>query len=227
MMKALVPTCNRPDLFARLISRLDGFEVIGFVNNTNPENILMYKNIDLPANVKLIFTDILGEPKACHVHTFRKMLTYVNDECLIIEDDVIPCVSFNDELLNRIRILKGKCQEFTLSPINQPFRNSDFYSGGTSRPVQIGGFEFIDSAWVDGNFYMTAGVLQAMKLWLSTPVKVYGVSSGIGRRNSAEIHKRSWKMFTAVPTMVEHLDHDSVMFGDHRKSVPLISRFGM
>lgn len=226
-MTALIPTCNRPDLFDRLISRLEGFEIIGFVNNTNQDNILRYKKIDLPANVKLIFTDISGEPKACHVHTFRKMLSYVDDECLIIEDDVIPCQNFYDELQYRIRVLKGEGKEFSLSPINQPFRNSDFYSGGTSRPVRIGGFDFIDSAWVDGNFYMTTGVLQAMKLWLSTPVKVYGVSSGIGRRNSAEIHKRNWRMFTAVPTMVEHLDHDSVMFGDHRKQVPLISRFGV
>jgi len=224
-MKALVPTCNRPDFFFRLISKLDGFEVIGFVNNTTPENILKYKTIKLPANVQIVFTGISGEPKACHVHTFRKMLMYVDNDCLIIEDDVIPCANFYDELQCRIRTLKNEFKEFTLSPIYQPFRNSDFYSGGTSLPVHIGGMTFIDSAWVDGNFFMTAGILRAMKRWLSTPVKVYGESSGIGRRNSFEIHKSNWKMFTAVPTMVEHLDHDSVMFGEHRKQVPLISRF--
>lgn len=224
-MIALIPTCNRPEFFARLVSRLEGFDIIGFVNNSSPDNLAKYRAIELPANASIIFTDISGEPKACHVHTFRKMLTYADEECLIIEDDVFPCDRFYDELQNRIKVLKQQFPEFALSPIHLPYRNSDFYSGGISHPVKIGELNFIDAAWIDGNFYMTDGVLQAMKQWLSTPIKVFGVSSGIGRRNSAEIHMRNWKMFTAVPTMVEHLDHDSVMFGDHRKQVPLISSF--
>lgn len=224
-MIALVPTCNRPELFARLVSRLEHFQVIGFVNNTTPENLMKYIALDLPVNVRLIFTDIGGEPKACHVETFRLMLQYANEECLIIEDDVLPCPCFHAGLHNRIDILKTQAKNFVLSPIYLPNRNSDFYTGAVSHPVKFDVFNFIDQAWVDGNFYMTSGVLAAMKEWLKDPVTIFRSSSGIGRKNSHEIHRRGWKMYTAVPTLVEHLDQDSVMFGDRRKEVPLIARF--
>ena len=224
-MIALVPTCNRPELFARLVSRLEYFQVIGFVNNTTPENMMKYIALDLPVNVRLIFTDIEGEPKACHVETFRLMLQYVNEECMIIEDDVLPCPCFHAALHNRIDILKTQAKNFVLSPIYLPHRNSDFYTGAVSHPVKFDVFHFIDQAWVDGNFYMTTGVLTAMKEWLQDPVTIFRSSSGIGRKNSHEIHRRGWKMYTAVPTLVEHLDQDSVMFGERRKQVPLIARF--
>jgi len=248
-MIALVPTCNRPELFARLVSRLEHFQVIGFVNNTTPENLMKYIALDLPVNVRLIFTDIGGEPKACHVETFRLMLQYANEECLIIEDDIVPCPHFYYALLNRIDILKTvrprhpghpefisgsfsgslptetATANFTLSPIYLPNRNSDFYTGAVSHPVKFDVFNFIDQAWVDGNFYMTSGVLAAMKEWLKDPVTIFRSSSGIGRKNSHEIHRRGWKMYTSVPTLVEHLDQDSVMFGERRKQVPLIAHF--
>lgn len=224
-MIALVPTCNRPELFSRLVSRLEGFQVIGFVNNTTSENEAKYLKLSLPENATLVFTGIEGEPKACHVQTFRLMLTYVFDECLIIEDDVFPCPTFYSELLTRVNILKTATENFTLSPIYLPNRNSDFYTGSVSRPVRVGPYNFIDQAWVDGNFYMTSGVLAAIKQWLSGKVKIYPASSGIGRKNSREIASRSWKMYTAVPSMVEHLDQDSVMFGDRRKQIPLIAKF--
>ena len=105
-MIALVPTCNRPELFARLVTRLEGFDVIGFVNNSTPENEQLYLKLKLPENATLVFTGIEGEPKACHVETFRLMLTYAFDECLVIEDDVFPCPNFYNELQNRIRLLK-------------------------------------------------------------------------------------------------------------------------
>lgn len=224
-MIALVPTCNRPELFARLISRLEHFQVIGFVNNTTPENMMKYAVLNLPDNVTLIFTGITGEPKACHVETFRLMLEYASEECLIIEDDVLPCNNFLQELQTRINFLKTATENFTLSPIYLPHRNSDFYTGAVSRTVKFDLYNFIDQAWVDGNFYMTSGVLAAMKEWLSGPVTIFNSSSGIGRKNSHEIHRRGWKMYTSVPTMVEHLDQDSVMFGDRRKQVPLIAKF--
>lgn len=226
-MIALVPTCNRPELFARLVSRLERFQVIGFVNNTTPENLMKYIALDIPDNVTLIFTDIAGEPKACHVETFKLMLQYASDECLIIEDDVFPCPDFYDELQKRISVLKTAMAtaNFVLSPIYLPRRNSDFYTGSISRPVRFSQFNFIDQAWVDGNFYMTAGVLSAMKEWLKDPITVFRSSSGIGRKNSHEIHRRGWKMYTAVPTLVEHLDQDSVMFGERRKQIPLIAKF--
>lgn len=224
-MIALVPTCNRPELFARLVSRLEGFEVIGFVNNSTPENMEKYKALSLPVNVRLIFTDITGDPKACHVKIFWIMLESAHDECLVIEDDVFPCDNFYDELRSRIYVLKSRGTNFVLSPIYLPNRNSDFYTGGKSQAVKIGPYHFIDQAWVDGNFYMTAAVLAAMKQWLSGKVKTYPASSGIGRRNSFEIYRRKWKMYTAVPTLVEHLDQDSVMFGDRRKQIPLIAKF--
>lgn len=225
-MKALVPTCNRPELFSRLVSKLDGFDVIGFVNNTTGQNMLRYSKLDLPDNVKLVYPDIHGEPKQCHVDTFRMMLTHADSDCLIIEDDLFPCDHFHDELMKRVLVLKNLGKEFTLSPIYLPYRNSDFYTGGKSRRVRIGTFGFVDQAWVDGNFFMTSGVLESMKLWLHD-IKIYGVSSGVGRRNSKEIAIRGWRMYTAIPTLAEHLDHDSVMFPDHRKQVPLISRFGV
>lgn len=224
-MIALVPTCNRPSLFARLVSRLQGFEVIGFVNNSTAANLQQYRSLELPDYASLIFTDIAGEPKACHVHTFRYMLEHVNDKCLVIEDDVFPCSNFHDELSSRIRELKKHHEEFTLSPIYLPNRNSDMYTGGKSHPVRIGDYDFIDQAWVDGNFYMTAGILREMKDWIRRPVIVRRASSGIGRRNSIEIFSRGWKMFTAVPTMVEHLEQESVMFGLRRQEIPLIARF--
>lgn len=226
-MIALVPTCNRPELFARLVSRLEHFQVIGFVNNTTPENLMKYISLDLPENVSLIFTDIAGEPKACHVETFRLMLQYASDECLIIEDDVLPCPNFQVAMQSRIDILKTATatEHFVLSPIYLPNRNSDFYTGSISCPVRFGYYHFIDQAWVDGNFYMTSGVLAAMKEWLKDPVTIFRASSGIGRKNSKEIHNRGWKMYTAVPTLVAHLDQDSVMFGERRKQVPLIARF--
>lgn len=224
-MIALVPTCNRPELFARLISRLEGFQVIGFVNNSTPENVAKYHALRLPSNTALVFTTIQGEPKACHVRTFRQMLQYASDECLVIEDDVFPCTDFYNELQKRICILKTATEYFILSPIYLPNRNSDFYTGGVSRAVNIDNYQFIDQAWVDGNFYMTAGVLAAMKQWLVPEITVYRASSGIGRRNSLEISRRNWKMYTAAPTLVEHLDQESVMFGDRRKGIPLIARF--
>lgn len=225
-MIALVPTCNRPKLFKRLVSRLDGFKVFGFVNNTFDENLYRYEELKLPDNVRLLFTNIYGEPKACHVQTFRYMLNFVNSECLVIEDDVYPCENFKEELNKRIAVLKAYTpKNFTLSPIHLPNRNSDRYTGLHSRSFSTGGFDFINQAWVDGNFYMTADVCRAMKKWLSGNVKIFGASSGIGRRNSQEIAKREWKMFTAVPTLVEHLDHESVMFGERRQQVPLIARF--
>lgn len=224
-MKALVPTCNRPESFARLVLKLQYFEVIGFINNSTEENILKYRNLSLPENVRLIFTDIYGNPKKCHVEIFRYMLQLASNGCLVLEDDVIPCESFYNEINLRIQAIEGVQANFTLSPIYLPDRNSDFYTGGESKPVNIRSYQFIDQAWVDGNFYMTAGVLAEMKKWLSLPVKSYKASSGIGRKNSAEIYKRGWKMYTSVPTLVEHLDEESVMFGDRRKQVPLIARF--
>jgi hypothetical protein len=226
-MIALVPTCNRPELFARLISRLEGFQVVGFVNNSTSENELLYLKLKLPENATLVFTGIEGEPKACHVETFRLMLTYAFEECLIIEDDVIPCPNFHVALQSRIDILKTATAtaNFVLSPIYLPKRNSDFYTGSISRPVKFDLYNFIDQAWVDGNFYMTSGVLAAMKEWLQDPVTIFRSSSGIGRKNSHEIHRRGWKMYTAVPTLVEHLDQDSVMFGERRKEIPLIAKF--
>ena len=235
-MIALVPTCNRPELFARLVSRLEGFQVIGFVNNSTPENEKQYLELNLPEETTLVFTGIKGEPKACHVMMFKIMLQFVQDECLVIEDDVNPCRDFYKELTDRVRTLKSvdkgsrnkfgmTNEEFTLSPIYLPGRNSDFYTGGKSEPVTIGDYEFIDQAWIDGNFYMTAGILSAMKQWLSGKIKSYPASSGIGRRNSFEIYRRKWKMYTVVPTLVEHLDQDSVMFGDRRKQIPLIASF--
>jgi len=224
-MIALVPTCNRPELFARLVTRLEGFDVIGFVNNSTPENEQLYLKLKLPENATLVFTGIEGEPKACHVETFRLMLTYAFDECLVIEDDVFPCPNFYNELQNRIRLLKTVTEHFVLSPLYITARNSDFYTRLESHPVQFGNYTFIDSAWIDGNFYMTSGVLAAMKKWLSGPIKIYPASSGIGRKNSREIARRSWKMYTAVPTMVEHSDQHSVMFGNRRKQIPLIARF--
>lgn len=224
-MIALVPTCNRPELFDRLASRLENFQVIGFVNNTTPENMTKYASLDLPVNTRLIFTDIFGEPKECHVATFRLMLRYANEECLIIEDDVFPCANFYDELVSRIYVLKSFGKNFTLSPIYLPNRNSDFYTGAVSRLVKVGPYSFIDQAWVDGNFYMTTEVLTAMKSWLNQPITIFNSSSGIGRKNSIEIYRRGWKMYTTVPTLVEHLDQDSVMFGDRRKQIPLIARF--
>jgi len=224
-MIALVPTCNRPELFARLVSRLEGFEVIGFVNNSTPKNEEQYLKLNLPEDTTLVFTGIKGEPKACHVMMFKIMLQFVHDECLVIEDDVFPCSSFYDELQNRISTLKTETNHFVLSPIYLPERNSDFYTGGKSHEVNIGPYQFIDQAWVDGNFYMTSAVLAAMKQWLSGKVKTYPASSGIGRRNSFEIYRRKWKMYTAIPTLVEHLDQDSVMFGDRRKEIPLIAKF--
>jgi hypothetical protein len=224
-MIALVPTCNRPELFERLISHLEGFQVIGFVNNTTILNIRKYKALHLQENVKLIFTDSRGETKTCHVKTFRQMLQYANDECLVIEDDILPCDDFYQELNSRIYVLKSFGTGFTFSPIYLPDRNSDFYTRGVSRAVKIGPYEFIDQAWVDGNFYMTAGVLAEMKKWLAKPIKIYRASSGIGRKNSSEIYNRGWKMYTAVPTLVEHSDQDSVMFGDRRKQKPLIASF--
>lgn len=224
-MIALVPTCNRPELFARLVSRLERFQVIGFVNNTTPANLMKYISLDLPENVKLILTNIEGEPKACHVEIFRIMLQFANDECLVIEDDVFPCPNFHVALQSRIDILKAVNVNFVLSPIYLPNRNSDFYTGSISRPIRFDVYRFIDQAWVDGNFYMTSGVLEAMKEWLKDPVTIFRSSSGIGRKNSKEIHRRGWKMYTAVPTMVEHLDQDSVMFGDRRKQIPLIAKF--
>jgi|GEM_PF-4105287 len=227
-MIALVPTCNRPELFQRLVSRLDGFKVFGFINNSTSENINNYKILEknLPPNVQLVFTGVYGDPKECHVRTFRRMMNYTIGECLVIEDDVYPCNGFYNKLTHEINLLKSQTlKNFTLSPIYMPNRNSDFYTGAVSRPVEIHKHKFIDQAWVDGNFYMTADVARAMKKWLQQPVKVYRASSGVGRLNSREIHKRGWKMYTTVPTLVEHLDHDSVMFGDRRKEVPLIAKF--
>lgn len=225
-MIALVPTCNRPELFARLVSRLEGFQVIGFVNNTNDENVKKYLELKLPSNVRLgFYNNVIGDPKESHVKIFRIMLESAQDECLVIEDDVLPCDNFYDELRSRIYVLKSRGTNFVLSPIYLPNRNSDFYTGGKSQAVKIGPYQFIDQAWVDGNFYMTSAVLAAMKQWLSGKVKTYPASSGIGRRNSFEIYRRKWKMYTAVPTLVEHLDQDSVMFGDRRKQIPLIARF--
>jgi hypothetical protein len=225
-MIALVPTCNRPELFARLVSKLEGFKVIGFVNNSTEENNRKYLNISLPENVRLVFTDIYGEPKACHVKTFKLMLKFATDECLVIEDDVLPCPEFYNQLVRRISVLNDHALNYTLSPILLPNRNSDFYTGNYSHEVKIGGYRFIDQAWVDGNFYMTASVLAAMKQWLSGRVKIYNASSGIGRLNSKQMALRKWKMYTSVPTLVEHSDQDSVMFGDRRKQTPLIASFG-
>lgn len=224
-MKALVPTCNRPELFARLVFKLEGFEVVGFVNNSTPENVEKYRLLALPSYVRMVYTDIAGEPKACHVKTFRTMLLHVAGECLIIEDDVLPCDDFLRQLTSRIYVLKSYGRQFTLSPILLPNRNSDFYTGAQSHPVKIGPYEFMDQAWVDGNFYMTDQVCMSMKAWLSETVQTYRSSSGIGRKNSFEIYRRGWKMYTAMPTLVEHLDQDSVMFGDRRKEVPLIAKF--
>jgi hypothetical protein len=72
---------------------------------------------------------------------------------------------------------------------------------------------------------MTDTVCREMKQWIQDPVKVFGASSGIGRLNSKEIVKRGWKMFTTVPTLVEHLNQESVMFGKRRSEIPLIARF--
>lgn len=224
-MIALVPTCNRPELFARLVSKLEYFEVIGFVNNSTPENVEKYKALTLPENVRLVFTDIKGEPKRCHVKTFRMMINYATKGCLIIEDDVVPCNKFFIELCSNIYALKQISTEFTLSPIYLPNRNSDRYTGGQSRQFKHEGFEFMDQAWVDGNFYMTSGVLAAMKEWIKPRVKIFGASSGIGRLNSKKMVEHNWKMFTTVPTLVEHLDHESVMFGNRRTEIPLIAKF--
>lgn len=214
-------------MFQQLTQKLQGFEVIGFVNNSTDANVEKYKSLDLPENARLEFTSICGEPKECHVHTFRIMLQYSDDETLIIEDDVTPMDNFYFELRSRIELLRRKYQDFTLSPLYLPHRNSDFYTGGKSLRVKIGGFDFILQAWVDGNFYMTAGILRAMKEWLKEPVQVYHSSSGIGRRNSMMLAKNGWPMFTCIPTLVEHLDQESVMFGSRRKKVPLIARFGV
>lgn len=224
-MKVLVPTCNRPELFARLVSRLQGFEVIGFVNNSTVENVERYLSLELPRYARIILTAIKGEPKVCHVHTFRAMVGFVDEECIILEDDVYPSDNFYSELHERIRILKSVTSDFTLSPIYLPNRNSDHYTGGTSKEITLSGTRFIDQAWVDGNFYMTKNVLQSIQKWLSDKVKVYRASSGVGRLVSMKMYERGWKMYTAAPTLVEHLDHHSVMFGPRRQEIPLIARF--
>lgn len=226
-MKALVPTCNRPEMFYQLARKMQGFDVIGFVNNSSPANVEKYKSLMLPENVRLVFTDISGEPKECHVHTFRLMMDFTESETLIVEDDVDPIEKFHSQLMQRIEAIKKHYPNFTLSPLYLPLRNSDFYTGGKSHPVRIDGFDFVNQAWVDGNFYMTEEVMAEMRKWIQKPVSVYHSSSGIGRRNSSMIASHGWPMFTTVPTLVEHLDQYSVMFGERRKQVPLIARFGV
>lgn len=224
-MIALVPTCNRPELFLRLVSKLNGFSVFGFVNNTTPANLVKYREMKLPPYAKLIFTDISGDPKKCHVKTFRLMLSHVAGECLVIEDDVYPCNNFYYQLTSQVLTIKKTCTDFMLSPIYMPNRNSDFYTGGTSREIKIGQYSFIDQAWVDGNFYMTSGVCHQMKRWIKPTIKIFPASSGIGRLNSVQMVKHRWKMYTANPTLVEHLDQPSVMFGTRRIDIPLIAKF--
>jgi hypothetical protein len=219
-MKCIIPTSQRPDKLAALLPLLSGFEIEIWVNNTPPDQIEAYKAISLPDNCKMIVVGITGVGTVCHNQLMSRILPLQQDAFLVIEDDVKPMDNFLEELQFRLEVIPDLA--FTLSPIYLPHRNSDFYTSRQSKPVQFGNYKFIDQGWVDGNFYASRAAAKYIARRFLDKVPVFKTSSGVGRAISQAVPK----LYTAVPTMVEHLDHDSIQFPEGRKRVPLVARFG-
>lgn len=219
-MKCIIPTSQRPDKLAALLPLLSGFEIEIWVNNTPPHEIEAYKAISLPENCGMIIVGITGVGRECHNELMRRILPLQYDEYIVIEDDVKPMDNFLQELHFRLEVIPDPT--FTLSPIYLPERNSDFYTGRKSKPVQFGNYKFIDQGWVDGNFYASRAAAKYIARRFLDKIPVFKTSSGVGRAISQAVPK----LYTAVPTMVEHLDHDSIQFPEGRRRIPLVAKFG-
>lgn len=224
-MQAAIPSCDRPTQCLMVTHYLGLFdEVHVFVNNCDfgpyllenwPDNVILHN-----------WTDITGEPKLCHNTTFKKMIMWLSEskDVLFIEDDVVPSKNFDVDFINIFTMLKTKyCKHFAFSPIWIPEKKCR-YTNAPEHDIVYFGWDLFTQVYIDGNFAITAEVLQDFKrLVKSRHFPVLKSNSGISPVLSKYMAAMDWPMICRKPSMLGHGDHDSIQFPEGRRRVPLIA----
>ncbi len=225
-MIALIPTCSRPEMCLNVVNKIQGFDEIHlFVNNCDIEPYLKtFKNKTVTIHD---YTHIKGQPKKCHNLTFQKMILAIPDnDILIIEDDVNPCFNFVSRFMFKFVLIKSfSKKKFTLSPIFIPEKKCE-YTKAEIKSFTINNQLIQTQKYVDGNFAFPKELHKELKKFIKkTNFPVQISNSGISPILSKWMFKNDYPMYVTIPTMVEHGEHESLQFGEKRKSVPLIAKF--
>lgn len=218
-MNICIPTCRRPEMAARLIDSLE--EAWLFINNCDEG---AYDHI----KARKTYLPICGDPVQCSNDVFSAIIHFApdNEDLLIIEDDTVPCKNFVAELMDRwIAIEDTGINKYTINPLYTPARITHYTPRRDYRiSYKDGKYSFINQNWVDTNLFIPAALLPEFKEWYKTPPPIAKKSNGIGRYHSRKMYEAGYPMFTCVPSLLGHGDHDSIIYPEGRKRVPLIAK---
>lgn len=215
-MNIYIPTCKRANLVRRITDRLP--DAILVINNCNYSE---YDHIDC----EKIYLDISGDAAQCSNYAFCHIILNApdDDDLLIIEDDVELCKNFEYELYNRAEAIESDgYKKYTINPLWTPARLTR-YTPIKDERIHYGKYQFIDQNWVDTNLFIPQALVNEFKEWYKTPPAIAKKSNGIGRYHSKKMYSNGYHMFTCIPSLLGHGDHESIIYPEARKKIPLIA----
>jgi len=235
-MVIFIPTCNRAEMAAGLVAKLKGHDVTLFINNCD---FKQYK--DIPCS-RYYFDFGTDDPVLCSNLAFQAMILYSpdNKDLLIIEDDIEVTQEAFTWLIHHIDNIKE--EKYTINPLHCPSRRTR-YTEVKEQAVKIFVYApltteedgeqiitdeltMINQNWVDTNLFIPAALVPEFKEWYRTPPPKKERSNGIGYYHSRLMASHGYPMFTPVPSLFGHGDHDSIIYPHGRKKHPLIAKIG-
>jgi len=204
---------------ARLIEKLPN--AVLFINNCDA---IAYDHIECE---KVVLDMPTTDPVKCSNLAFWHMINHapLDDDLLIIEDDTECIYDIEKELNERAYCIEDEeCfEKYTINPLYTPTRNTH-YTPIKDEKTTVRIFHFIRQNWVDTNLFIPAALLPEFKEWYKTPPPIAKKSNGIGKYHSVKMYEAGYPMFTCVPSLLGHGAHDSIIYPEGRKRVPLIAK---
>lgn len=195
-----------------------------------PEAILYINNCDISQYADIdclqITPDIHGHPAQCSNDVFCLIIKYapLGEDLLIIEDDVELCKDFEQELYSRAEAIEAKgIDKYTINPLYTPARMTRYTQHQDFR-TSYSKYQFINQNWVDTNLFIPAALLPEFKEWYTVQPPIRSRANGIGKHHSVKMYEAGYPMLTCIPSLLGHGDHESIIYPEARKKVPLIAK---
>jgi len=215
-MNIYIPTCKRPDMAERLIKHLP--DAVLVINNCDASE---YNHI----KCEKVVLDFTGNASLCSNLAFTWIIQNapLSDDLLIIEDDTEPCNDLEREIDARANAIEeAGHKRYTINPLWTPARNTRYTAAKESR-VAFTKYQFIQQCWVDTNLFIPQQLLLEFKTWYTDAPPIKQKSNGIGKHHSVNMFEAEYPMFTCIPSLLAHGDHESLIYPEGRKRVPLIA----
>jgi hypothetical protein len=222
----IIPTCNRAKMLnENIVYYPSRPHKIALINGCNP---IDYNALNWPKSPNFQLKTILSTNAkglrslyATVIHGLGLAERQGKSVC-VIEDDCIPIDGLDDKL-----------QPFTYSKtiinmLNIPNRDAYYYAGQFARRRQDYDNDFDNITWIDGNFFIPAKYVAEARDQLLKSIDIaskFNKSSGVGRILSRYFLSKNFMILQPKKTWLAHGEHESILFKNKRKEVPLIAKF--